>query len=315
MSAPTIDICIPTVSGRELWLEECLHSVKELQKLFDHQQIRIVVSGNGTNPVSENFNTHPGVEFAYRPIKLPITDHLRLIISESRAEYIWIVGDDDFLNLKGAEKIIRDLISFNGELDLAIGKIRFFNRSSNSNPYEALPLNLNDNNDISLEELSKITKGDLYWGSYIVKISTLNLNKLDRYKGTSHEIFGAIWDSIVDKPDAHIYTTSETVMNLRQEEKAWDYSDLRITLGKLDYLDLLPAQVRRYLPEPPPKYTTKQVLSLLAHCSPNEFPLLRNLLDRRGVKHPKITNILMFIPLIVWRFVGILWSAAKKVIR
>lgn len=315
MSVLTLDICIPTVSGRELWLEECLHSVKELQKLFDQQQIRIVVSGNGTNPLSDKFNIHPGVEFVYRPIKLPITDHLRDIISESRAEYIWLVGDDDYLNLEGAEQIIRDLFSFNGKLDLAIGKIRFFNRSSDSNPYEALPLNLTDHDNISLEDLLKLTNGDLYWGSYIVKKSTLNLNKLDRYKGTSHEIFGAIWDSIVDKPDAHIYTTSETVMNLRQEEKSWDYSDLRTTLGKLEYMDLLPAQVRRYLPEPPPKYTTKQVLSLLAHCSTDEFPLLRKLLVRRGVQHMKFAEILIFIPLSVWRFIGISWSSTKKIIR
>jgi glycosyltransferase involved in cell wall biosynthesis len=99
MDEPIITICIPTYN-RATSLENCLNSITIASK--DHlERFEVCVSDNGstdnTNVVVQNAKKRFNINYHKNETNLGIPRNFLKVVSMAKAEFIWLIGDDDLL--------------------------------------------------------------------------------------------------------------------------------------------------------------------------------------------------------------------------
>jgi len=104
-----IEILIPTLAGRERYLEWCLNSCV-IQR---HHSFGILVSNNGgassVKKLVESFNDSR-IRYIEVPDLLPMCKHWEFMLSHAQGDFLTIIGDDDALMPK-ALLVVEDVLA------------------------------------------------------------------------------------------------------------------------------------------------------------------------------------------------------------
>lgn len=243
-----VTIVVRTVAGREKFLTDCLASIRAQPQ---SEKTNLVVSGNGTQAESEKIAVSFGACFWHHPKKIGAADHGLSIVRRVATRFVWIVGDDDLV-APGALREIEEQLSHRpeppGSLHAVIGRARFFARTDPLDLGQVRPSDSEwrDGNFHSLADVSDATLGEVHLGAFVVDASLMQPSRWEKYRGTSHEIFGALWEGIAETEDLNVAVSSAPLVFLRQAEKAWDHSNVMTILGLRRFESLLPSAVREH---------------------------------------------------------------------
>ena len=233
-----LTIVIPTVQGRETWLSQLLHSIESLSQNTD---IEILVSGNATGQSTEDLSKKFSTQFYYRNQKLTADRHHRKLIEEISDGYVWFIGDDDFIKPEVILKVV-EILKKSGP-DILIGKATFFEKDPALDSWPTGDTFI-EGEYISISDVAQATGSMLRFGTFVFNRSSVSLVDYDYFADTSHQIFGMIWRAIFRKNLRTLVLNSEIIF-LRQSTKEWDLPPLRIMLGGMKYVELLPEEVAR----------------------------------------------------------------------
>lgn len=155
---PVLSICIPTYNRSDC-LRQLLESIKLSCPKGENQYIELVISNNASTDDTEttinNFRTFfPNIKYFYqREALLPAEKNFLFVAKKASAEYVWLMGDDDKLNIDSLTVILEflnkkaDLYLCNfglGSSDMKqLFKVRYHNCITNRYQY-------NNKNDILL---------------------------------------------------------------------------------------------------------------------------------------------------------------------
>jgi glycosyltransferase involved in cell wall biosynthesis len=128
--APFLSLCIPTYNRAEK-LNICLQAILGAIDDQIEDKVEIVVSDNNsednTSQIIEMF-IERGLKIKYfkNDRNLGATKNIMLLLTEySHGEYIWIIGDDDFID-KNSLRYIINLFTYKKDIDLIVLKYRLF---------------------------------------------------------------------------------------------------------------------------------------------------------------------------------------------
>lgn len=244
----SLTIVIPTVRGREELLRACLVSVRS--QTFG-ELVEVVVSGNGTTPASQEIAEEFQARFFHYPERLHAHDHTKKILERLNRTYFWFVGDDDLMAPQALKEVLGVLLEAeqNGVLlDEVIGRARIFSAENMSDLSEPHP-------DLSqwepgfyesLIEVAGACKGVTHLGAIVFRTSLLSSDAMDRYRGTSHEIFGGFWEGLVGRNQGpRVVILEAPLVLLRQVKKEWDNSFIKTQLGLRHFKRMVPEPISR----------------------------------------------------------------------
>jgi hypothetical protein len=81
-------------------------------------------------------------------------------------------------------------------------------------------------------------------GAFVFRSGLVTLDMYDRYSGTNHEIFGALWDGVSLVTNPRVIVMPDVLVYARQAQKAHDDNAWLTWLGMLQIAELLPSEVR-----------------------------------------------------------------------
>ncbi|MEI6620763.1 MAG: glycosyltransferase [Actinomycetes bacterium] len=298
----SITIIVPTVASREAWLEECLSSIRAADQ---GQEVYIYVSGNGTRPASAEIARRYKATYVHRPGRLTASEHHMLLVEETRSMsgYVWMLGDDDVVAPNGISVVLAALAegeAFGAQPTGIVGRARHFSDSTTHlSPPD--PEIWNPGYYRSIETLADATEVVVHLGAFVIQTGVLTPLAYQRYTGTSHEIFGALWDGMCEQQDLIVSVVEEPLVYLRQAQKEWDYSELRTSAGRIEYHRRLPPTiaVRARGPEPLGVLTRRKAVDLARSRAEGERKYLLQHARNRFVGHEPLAPLLLLLPPIV----------------
>lgn len=239
MSGARLTILIPTIAERVAWLEECLDSILPLP---DSRSAQVIVSGNGTGAATRRVCDERHVRLIEHPVRMTASEHGRAALAVDVGDWTWPVADDDLV-APGAVSHVLEYLKLHGP-DVIVGRTRRFVRPDLSDLSVPVPSHRPFAVVKGIRQMAEATRMRIDLGAFVFKSRLFSAEMYDRYAGTSHEGFGALWDGIDALPDPTVVITPEVLVYARQGEKAHDESAWRTWLGMLSVADLLPESVK-----------------------------------------------------------------------
>ncbi len=121
----TFQIVIPTIKGREKYLNDAINSVLKQ----DNSDISVIVSNNGADPAIktcvEAFNSSRIIYFETQK-QLVMAEHWELAISHVTADFFSIIGDDDALTASCMYYVNQALQKFPNTLSIVHKPAQYF---------------------------------------------------------------------------------------------------------------------------------------------------------------------------------------------
>ena len=205
MYQPKITICIPTYN-RANCLENCLNSIAIASK--NHlKQFEVCISDNGstdnTRVVVENAESLFDITYFRNETNLGIPRNFLKVVSMAKAEFIWLIGDDDLLLPDTFDRLL-PLLNENKEVDFFYLNSFHIDSSyikSKSHPFDTREL------PSEMEPFSEKTNSH--------KLPFFNLidpkTSFDFLGGMFLSAFRkANWDAMINKLDSHAIESCET---------------------------------------------------------------------------------------------------------
>lgn len=278
-----LQVVVPTVRGREAWLDECL---KSITPQIQGSSVQVKVSGNGTVALSEKIAGRHGAKFVHRPQRLSAEAHAKILVEESAREalYLWVIGDDDMM-APGALSIVTKLLGGESKqperIDGVIGRARYFAAPSASDLGPIVPSDeaWAAGRTRTLDGAGGATQGWAAHGAFIFRANLFTLHDLERYDGTSHGIFGAFWDGLARLEGPEVEVLAAPLVFLRSAKKEWDESRLRTLLGRRDFEGLLPHDIAKHIDKSNRSLSRLQALKFAASMRPGERAVLKKYVD------------------------------------
>ena len=277
-----LQIVVPTVKGREAWLDACLASICD-QIDVGHAELK--VSGNGTEERSREIAKSYQARFVLRPDRVTAEDHAKMLVSEAvtEASYCWLIADDDLMAPGAFDTVMSHLPMERGSeqgVAALIGRARYFRGDAVAHLRELVP-----SDDLwspgrceHLGEVAVATKGQVRIGAFVFSTGLFGPLDMDRYSGTSHGMFGGFWDGLAVTPRPTV-VVSEALVFLRDEEKEWDESIVVTLLGRKTFAELLPREVKEHLPAVVNRLSRNKALTLAASTRAGERKVLKRLVS------------------------------------
>jgi glycosyltransferase involved in cell wall biosynthesis len=121
----SLSICIPTYK-RSKPLAELLDSIIA-QGLTD---IEVVVSDDAspddTVAVAESYRAKiPNFKFIRQPVNLGLNGNILAVVAAATGDYVWLIGDDDRLEPRGAQRVLDAIDRWPGLCGLTLGVIDY----------------------------------------------------------------------------------------------------------------------------------------------------------------------------------------------
>lgn len=223
-----ISFCIPSLNRPEY----LLNAIESITNQIDFtNDIEICIYNNSSDTSYSNIENYLknllNTNIIYRKgnVRLGIDDSMHEVIKMARGEYLYLLGDDDFL-LPNSLKTILDLIR-ESEFDLVIFNAIIYNEKNNTRT------KMFSYNTIKLEKLDFVLnefKNYCSYGNILLKSELLKPKDFEYLKGTSHA-YGCFWLSFFRLYELGIepkvLISSAEVVTLRAILKT--YNLLRVT--------------------------------------------------------------------------------------
>lgn len=205
MNEPKIAICIPTYN-RAASLENCLNSIATASK--NHlERFEVCISDNGsidgTNDVVGRAKEYFDISYHKNETNLGIPRNFLKVVSMAKAEFIWLIGDDDLLLPDTFDRLL-PLLDENEAIDFFYLNSFHVDSSfikSKSHPFDTRSL------PSTMEPFSKKTdSGKLPFFELIdpkVSFDFLGGMFLSAFRKSN-------WDEMVDKLDSQAIRSNET---------------------------------------------------------------------------------------------------------
>jgi hypothetical protein len=235
----SLTILIPTIRNRHEWLARCLDGLSHAP---DHPEVEVIVSGNGTGEATRAECDARGVHLIERAEVLSASDHGAGLLPVGRGRWVWIVPDDDIPAAGALESILR-MLSIH-DPDVIVGRTRRFTRDDLSDLSVPVPPQRPAYMATSTAEAAQKTSLRVDLGAFVYRRSLITPTMYRRYQGTSHDIFGALWDGIAASERACVAICPDVLVYARQSVKAHDESAWRTWLGMLYMAERLPPDAR-----------------------------------------------------------------------
>lgn len=277
-----LQIVVPTVRGREHWLQACLSSIRGQEGI---ELVDLKVSGNGTTPDSGAIARSFGARFVERKGRISAEQHAELLVTEARLEatYCWPIADDDLM-APGALDLVTSAInaqsSAGQNLSALIGRARYFRKDPLISLGDAVP-----GSDVwvpgsylTLSDVASATRGEALIGAFVWSTELFDTGDLARYRGTFHALFGGFWDGLARAEQLSVHVVSDAIVFLRAEEKSWDDSRVATLLGRVNFEERLPDEVKSAIPSRIKSLTRKKALTMSVSMRPGQRALVRQLL-------------------------------------
>jgi len=208
-----LSIAIPTLN-RLSYLSELL---KQIVPLIEELPIEICISANKTDDGTHDFlRTHfikkvENVNCILQEKLLDIDSNMMAAIELAKGQYVYPLGDDDFLEKEAIVKILKKIKENQNDMILLNG----FHTDQFLNP--------------NREHIPDLLKGKLYdcpikafseiwhlmpFGSFVAKRGMFDTNLFYKYKGTSHAYTGMVWESLLKKKCKKIRSVSCVCKNI-----------------------------------------------------------------------------------------------------
>ena len=205
MYEPKIAICIPTYN-RATSLENCLNSIAIASKQHTGR-FEVCISNNGstdeTDTVVEKATAFFDINYSRNDTNLGIPRNFLKVVSMAKAEFIWLIGDDDLLLPDTFDRLL-PLLDENQEIDFFYLNSLHLDLSfikSKSHPFDTREL------PFAMEPFSKKTdSGKLPFFELIdprVSFDFLGGMFLSAFRRSK-------WDAMVDRLDLQAINSSET---------------------------------------------------------------------------------------------------------
>ncbi|MDD1508257.1 glycosyltransferase [Pseudomonas sp. CNPSo 3701] len=202
--------------------------VNELLPLLVDDIIELCISANKCSDTTHSFlksledEEYCGLKVKYHDALLTIDQNMLCAIGLSDAEYIFPLGDDDFISRESVLAILElvsrsryDLILLNGfHADDGLRVVR------GHLPSELLGRSF----DCPAAAFSHVWSF-MPFGSFVFFAENFNFDFSARYMGTSHAYTGVIWDSLARKCEqgfkVSVFCMPDKTVLLRGAEKTW----------------------------------------------------------------------------------------------
>lgn len=190
--------------------------------------------GTGTY-LNELSSRHSHLRVHLQPQSLSLDESMFAAIGMATSEYVYPIGDDDFLMDNALSVIVEELKS---NPDILI--LNAIHTGSLLEPKkEHLPQRLKDKvfsvPDQAFEELWD----KMHFGSFVFRRAMFNAASLEKYLGTNHAYSGCVWDSLLHKyeeyGDCLVKSISTPVVFLRGGEKSWGAHRASIVLYDIPF--------------------------------------------------------------------------------
>ena len=178
-----------------------------IESLSQNTDIEILVSGNATGQSTEDLSKKFSTQFYYRNQKLTADRHHRKLIEEISDGYVWFIGDDDFIKPEVILKVV-EILKKSGP-DILIGKATFFDKDPALDSWPTGDTFI-EGEYISISDVAQATGSMLRFGTFVFNRSSVSLVDYDYFA-----------------------------------DKEWYLPPLRIMLGGMKYVELLPEEVAR----------------------------------------------------------------------
>jgi hypothetical protein len=238
---PLVTIVIPTIAERSDWLAQCLDSILPLP---DDGSVELMVSGNGVGAPTREVCSIRSVHMIERSERLSATDHGRTLIGIGSGAWTWIVPDDDLL-APGAVTCVLDILREHSP-DALIGCTRRFTSDDQSDLSVPVPPGRAREVVRNLASVGRSTGMRIDLGAFLYRRNLLTPEMYDKYRGTSHDIFGALWDAMAVPSSPVVVVTPDVLIWARQSVKAHDAGAWDTLMGMLKLAELVPAEVRPF---------------------------------------------------------------------
>ena len=243
---PNLQIVVPTVRGREAWLEECLKSIRGQA---GGEKVRVLVSGNGTSDISRRIAFNYDCDFKLQRERVRGESHLLLIHSYFDSDYVWLIGDDDHMSPNALQKVtalLEQAEETGLRLAAVIGRVQYFSAPDKSDLGIAMPSYWKPGVYSHLNDIGEATHGGNHLGAFVFNSQLFTEQDLEKYVGTEHNIFGAFWEGLERDRGATTYVLDDVLLHMRQANKEWDASRTQVRLGVKRLVKLLPSEISRH---------------------------------------------------------------------
>lgn len=237
---------VPTVVGRESWLEELLESIRGQP---GGEKVKILVSGNGTTDITQRIALSFECDFRGQRERMSPESHMLRILSYFDSDYIWLIGDDDHMAPNALSRVLTLLEQAKEtgvRLAALIGRVRYFSAPDKSDLGIPMPRFWKSGTYSSLNDLGEATQGGNHLGAFVFDSQLFTAQDLEKYSGTEHNIFGAFWEGLGRANGASTHVVDDVLLHMRQAEKEWDASRTAVRLGVKRLVKLLPVEIARH---------------------------------------------------------------------
>jgi hypothetical protein len=240
-NSPIVTIIIPTIAERAEWLAQCLDSILPLP---DDGSVELIVSGNGIGESTQQVCAVRSVRVIEHSQRLSATDHGRTLIGLGSGTWTWIVPDDDLVAPGAIARVLGMLREHSP--DALIGCTRRFTADDHSDLSVAVPVGRAHGLVRDLATAGSLTGMRIDLGAFLYRQDLLTLEMYDKYRGTSHDVFGAFWEAMAVPSQPVVVVMPDVLIWARQSVKAHDEGAWGTLMGMLRLAELVPAEVRPF---------------------------------------------------------------------
>ena len=237
-----LTVCMPTYK-RLGYLTTVL---EELLPQAEALGVRVLVndncSGDGTAEYLETqARRYSCLAFRVNPQTVPIDDNMFLSMQAAEGEFVYPLGDDDFLPEGALASIVSELAS---QPDLLMLSARFADAKLNPRR-DLLPEALKGSACDDPRAAFSALWDKMPFGSFVMRREFVNPRDFDKYAGTCHAYTGVVWEKLGEKvaggKQVSIRCMESPTVILRGGEKSWKDYKARIYLLDIPaWLNLLP---------------------------------------------------------------------------
>ena len=173
---------IPTYNGSKTILT-LLNSISSQN--FDKSKVEILISNNAssdnTSNIIETFikeNDQLAIKTLTNKINLGFDGNISKLINFASGQYLWLIGDDDYLIENSIKKLL-DFLNENNTLDYIYTNFFIYSKSKKLKPFSSFQHNISSN------KINKLFKTIGFDNNFL----SSNVFKLELIKSLNHSIY------------------------------------------------------------------------------------------------------------------------------
>lgn len=272
-----LEIVVPTVAGRERFLEQCLLTISHQ---VQNKRVLVRVSGNASSPKARELARAHGAHFDHYEPRLAPWEHVLQILSRVESPFVWLVGDDDMLHEEAVDCVLGEIGSDAASApDAVIGRVRFFSQENVIDLGDPDPVgpNWQPGRYCDLAAVGQATLGALHYGAFVVRREVFLSTDFYEFSHTHHAIFASFWWGLARLQSPSVSVVSAPLAKVRKAQKTWHSDQIQVLLGLQQYNRAIPEEIGVHRLSSRHHLGIRKALRLSANCNPSDRSHLREL--------------------------------------